>query len=98
MAIHSVCFFDGGQITLLCWQHTIFETLVGLMFEETTMATKSRNPGKTGLSDGDRFELMGSDIEFEPLEETYPDEEDSFSEMFQRLERDRSLGHDESFG
>ena len=62
------------------------------------MATKSRSSGKTGLSDMERFELMGSDIEFEPLEETYPDEEDSFSEMFQRLERDRSLGHDESFG
>ena len=62
------------------------------------MATKNKRSKRTGLSDFDRFELMGSDIEFEPLEETYPDEEDSFSEMFQRLERDKSLGHDESFG
>lgn len=68
------------------------------MSKEKSMATKNRRPKGAGLSDFDRFELMGSDIEFEPLEETYPDEEDSFSEMFQRLERDRSLGHDESFG
>ena len=62
------------------------------------MATKNRRPKRSGLSDLDRYELLASDIEFEPLEETYLDEEDSFSEMFQRLERDRSLGHDESFG
>ncbi len=37
------------------------------------------------------------EIEFEPLEETFPDEDASFSEMFHRLEWDRSLGHDESF-
>lgn len=68
------------------------------VFKETNMATKNRRPKSAELSDFDRFQLIGSDIEFEPLEETYPDEEDSFSEMFQRLERDRSLGHDESFG
>lgn len=51
------------------------------------MATKNRRPKRSGLSDLDRYELLGSDIEFEPLEETYLDEEDSFSEMFQRLER-----------
>lgn len=42
----------------------------------------------------ERVESISPEIEFEPLEETYPDEEDSFSEMFHRLERDRSLGHD----
>lgn len=41
-------------------------------------------------------ETINPEIEFEPLEETFPDEESCFSEMFHRLERDRSLGHDES--
>ncbi|WAV97179.1 hypothetical protein [Oxalobacter aliiformigenes] len=42
-------------------------------------------------------ESISPEIEFEPLEETFPDEDESFSEVFHRLERDRSLGHDESF-
>lgn len=53
-------------------------------------------PGKK-RNDYETDESISPEIEFEPLEETFPDEEDSFSEVFYRLERDRSLGHDESF-
>lgn len=63
--------------------------------EEINMVSNGRSSKK--LNDHERVESISPEIEFEPLEETYPDEEDSFSEMFHRLERDRSLGHDESY-
>ena len=57
----------------------------------------SDNPPLKEQNDMEQDGPIGTEIEFEPLEETFPDEEDTFSEMFHRLERNRSLGYDESF-
>ncbi len=56
----------------------------------------NKKPGKEKDRSG-QDDTIGPEIEFEPPEDTFPDEEISFSAMFLRLERDRSLGHDESF-
>lgn len=64
--------------------------------KEKNMVSNNRRPKKP-IEFEPRVELISPEIEFEPLEETYPSEEDSFCEMFHRLERDRSLGHDESY-
>ena len=69
-----------------------------LMFrypEEKIMVSNSQTRKKQNNHEMD--ESISPEIEFEPLEETFPDEDESFSEVFHRLERDRSLGHDESF-
>ncbi len=50
----------------------------------------NKKPGKEKDRSG-QDGVIDPEIEFEPLEETFPDEEISFSAIFLRLERDRSL-------